>query len=371
MAAVSPTVRQRQLGMRLRAIRLEKNLTVETVAEELECSPSKISRMETASRRPNPRDVRDLCKFYELDEATSKELMDLAREAKEPGWWRQYADVGLDPYIGLEQDASVITSFAAFYVPALLQTGDYAEAIIKGIAPRMDSAVLKDRVEVRLRRQQLLSSDSPPRYRVLIDEAVLHRPTGGPDVMAAQVDKILDLTEEGKVTAQIVPFDAGAIASQDSNFVMLDFADSGLSSVVFIESLINNQILEKQADVERYREVIEHLRDTALTPRESRNRMIELRKAHGSVSRLRCRGIPSKHTFERIPMVMYPSASANLDWRWSRACEGGACIKVARDKDSVVFGNTTDPGGPTHSYSTAEWEQFVIGVKRGDFDGIV
>src|SRR5262249_14819463 len=147
VAAVGPTVRQRQLGMRLRAIRAEKNLRVEAVAEELEGSPSKINRLETASRRPNPRDVRDLCKFYELDEATSKELVDLAREAKEPGWWRQYADVGLDPYIGLEQDASAITSFAAFYVPALLQTGDYARAIIQGIAPRMDPAILEDRVK--------------------------------------------------------------------------------------------------------------------------------------------------------------------------------------------------------------------------------
>jgi transcriptional regulator with XRE-family HTH domain len=368
--AVSPTVRQRQLGMRLRAIRAQKSLSVEAVAAELECSPSKISRMETASRRPNPRDIRDLCKFYGLDEATSQELVDLAREAKEPGWWRQYADVGLDPYIGLEQDASAITSFAALYVPALLQTGDYAEAIIKGIAPRMDSAVLKDRVEVRLRRQQLLDRGSPPPYRVLIDEAVLHRPTGGAEVMVAQIDKILELTGEGKATAQIVPFAAGAIASQDSNFVLLEFGESGLSSVVFIESLINNQILEKPADVDRYREAIDHLRDSALTPRESRNRMIELRKAHGSASRLRFRGSPRKTPFERISMAMYPSAPANLDWRRPRACEGGACIMVARDKDSVVFGNTTDPGGPAYAYSTAEWQQFIIGVKRGDFDGI-
>jgi transcriptional regulator with XRE-family HTH domain len=278
--------------MRLRAIRGEKNLSVEAVAKELECSPSKISRLETATRRPNPRDVRDLCKFYGLDEATSEELMGLAREAKEPGWWRQYADVGLDPYIGLEQNASAITSFAAFYVPALLQTGDYARAIIKGIAPRMDPAVLKDRVEVRLRRQQLLDRSNPPRYRVLIDEAVLHRPTGGPEVMAAQIDKLLELTEEGKVTAQIVPFDVGAIASQDSNFVLLEFGEPDLSSVVFIESLLNNQILEKQADVDRYREAIEHLRDSALTTRESRNRMIQLRKSYDSANRLRCRSSP-------------------------------------------------------------------------------
>ena len=155
VVATGPTVRQRQLGMRLRAIRAEKNLSVDAVAKELECSPSKISRLETATRRPNPRDVRDLCRFYGLDDATSAELVELAREAKEPGWWKQYPDVGLAliPYIGLEQDASAITSFAAFYVQALPQTADYARAIIKGIAPRVDPEVLRDRVEIRLRRQ--------------------------------------------------------------------------------------------------------------------------------------------------------------------------------------------------------------------------
>lgn len=284
MAAVGPTVRQRQLGMRLRALRLQLGLGVESVAVELECSPSKISRLETAARRPNPRDVRDLCRVYELDEATSEELISLAREAKTPGWWKRYPDLGLEPYVGLEQDASAITTFETFYVPALLQTGDYAMAIIKAIAPRADVAVLKERVEVRLRRQELLDRDTPPRYQVLMDEAVLRRPVGGPEVMAAQIDKILELAEEGKVTAQIVPFDVGAIAAQDSNFVLLEFGDGVLSPVVFVDGLQSNQIFEKQAEVDRYREAIEHLRDSALTPRESRIRMAEMREPYASGS---------------------------------------------------------------------------------------
>lgn len=278
--AVSPTVRQRQLGMRLRAIRTQLGLNVEDVAAELMCSPSKISRLETATRSPNLRDIRDLCKVYDIDDATSEELMDLARKAKEPGWWSQYSDLRLYPYIGLEQDASAITSFATFYVPALLQTEEYARAIIKGIAPSIDPAVWQERVEVRLRRQELLDRERPPRYRVLVDEAVLHRPTGGPEVMGSQIDKILKLTEEGKVTVQIVPFEVGAIATQDSNFVLLEFAEPGLSSVVFVESLVSHQILEKQADVDRYKEAIEHLRDSALTPRESIFRMSEMRKSY-------------------------------------------------------------------------------------------
>ena len=213
--AVSPTVRQRQLGMRLRGIRIQLGLNLEDVATELICSPSKVSRLEIATRSPNLRDIRDLCRVYKIDEATTEELMDLARKAREPGWWDQYSDLRLDPYIGLEQDASAITSFATFYMPALLQTEEYARVIIKGIAPRMDPAVWQQRVEVRLRRQQLLGQDHPPRYRVLIDEAVvLHRPAA-PEIMADQIDKVLKLAEEGKVTAQIVPFEVGAIAMQD------------------------------------------------------------------------------------------------------------------------------------------------------------
>jgi transcriptional regulator with XRE-family HTH domain len=286
-ADASPTVRQRQLGMRLRAIRSEKKLSVEAVAKELDCSPSKISRLETATRRPNPRDVRDLCKFYGLVDDATAELVDLAREAKEQGWWKAFPDVGLAlvPYIGLEQDASSITSFAAFYVPALLQTADYARAIIKGIAPRMSPEVLKDRVEVRLRRQDILDRDSPPRYRVFMDESVLHRPTGGPKVMVAQIDKILELIEEGKLIAQIVPFDVGVLATQDSNFVLLEFDARDLLPVVFVESLQNSQILEKEVDVARYRESIDYLRDSALTARETKARFIQLREKYDSAGR--------------------------------------------------------------------------------------
>ena len=282
--AAGPTVRQRQLGMRLRAIRVEKGLSVEVVARELECSPSKISRLETATRRPNPRDVRDLCRFYGLDDAASEELVELAREAKEPGWWQQFPDVGLAmvPYIGLEPNASTITSFAAFYVPALLQTADYAQAIIKGIAPRMSPEVLRDRVEIRLRRQDILNRDHPPHYRVFIDESVLHRPTGGPKVMVAQIDRILELIEEHKVIAQIVPFDVGVLASQDSNFVLLEFEDRDLSPVVFVESLQNGQIMEREVDVKRYREAIDTLRDSALTTRETKARFVQMREKHES-----------------------------------------------------------------------------------------
>jgi transcriptional regulator with XRE-family HTH domain len=279
--ARSPTVRQRELGRQLRELRNKHGFTVEEVAEKLLCSPTKISRLETGARRPSLRDVRDLTEIYGLNEADSAWLMRLARAAREQAWWTQYLDLSLDPYLGMEQDAIAITSFTTFYIPALLQTENYTRAIISSIAPKMNPDILQQRVRVRMRRQQLLERDTRPRYRVLLDEAVLHRSIGAPAVMAAQLAKVLAAGKCDRVTIQLVPFETGAHVAQDSNFVLFEF-EEGLSPVVFVEGLVGNQYLEKQADITRYREAIEYLRDAALTPRHSLERIDDARKAYAS-----------------------------------------------------------------------------------------
>ena len=271
-----PTVRQRDLGARLRALRLALNLTVEEVAERLLCSPTKISRLETATRLPVLRDVRDLCTLYGVDEAKADQLMEMARKAREPGWWAKYEDLDM-PYIGLEQDAASITSYTMYYVPALLQTEEYTRAIIKGIAPKIDTKILEDRIEARMHRQKLLEKDEPPRYRVLMDESVLCRPIGGRAVMREQLDRVLDVGQRGKAAIQIIPFEIGAHAAQDSNFILLDFDNVGLPPIAFVEGLAAHQYLERKEDIDRYRETIEYLRDSALSPRESKQRIIEAR----------------------------------------------------------------------------------------------
>jgi transcriptional regulator with XRE-family HTH domain len=276
VTATSPTLRQRELGTRLRQLRTRLGLTVEKVGDELMCSATKISRIETGHRRPSLRDVRDLCKLYDVSDSDTDELMDLARMAREPGWWSQYGDLNLDPYIGLEQDASSITCFSSYYVPALLQTEAYARAIIKAIARKIDPEIHEQRVEVRLRRQQRLEQDNRPRYRALLDEAVLRRRVGGPAVMADQLGKILKLEREGKATVQVIPFEVGAHASQDSNFVFLEFQEA--SPVVFVELLSTNLYQERISDLDRYREAVDYLRDEALSPRDSVALIAEVQK---------------------------------------------------------------------------------------------
>jgi transcriptional regulator with XRE-family HTH domain len=280
----SPTIRQRELGKRLRELRNQHGLSIEDVSGRLLCSATKISRLETGARRPSVRDVRDLCDVYQVDEPTTAELMNLAKGAREQVWWTQYEDLQLDPYLGLETEAREITSFTTFYFPALLQTEEYTRAVITTIAPKMDRDIFRQRVEVRMRRQAVLDIDDPPRYRVLLDEAVLHRRVGGSGVMVAQLDKVLEAAQTGKATIQIIPFGVGVPAVQDSNFVLLEFDEGSPSTpIVFVEGLTGNQYFERAVYIARYREAIDYLRDSALSSRDSVQYMIEMReKAYGA-----------------------------------------------------------------------------------------
>ena len=280
MSGTSPVARQRELGTRLRALRNERGMTVEEVAAELLCSTTKISRLETAARRPSLRDVRDLCVLYGLDQQMSRELMSLAREARESGWWTEYADLGLDPLIGLEQEATSITCYSMYYMPGLLQTEEYAELIIKTVAPKMDPHVVRQRTTARMRRQEVLGV-SGPLYSVLLDEMVFRRGVGTPSLMADQVGKILQVVHHDRITVQVIPFKAGAYAAADSYFVLLEFEDeSNLWPVVYIEGLTDNQYLQRGSDIARYRETVDYLRDRALDPNGSIEFMENVRKEY-------------------------------------------------------------------------------------------
>lgn len=278
MTGGSPTARQRELGTRLRGLRNERGMTVEEVAERLLCSATKISRLETGARRPSLRDVRDLCALYELDGSTTKEFMSLAREAREPAWWTEYDNLDLDPLIGLEQEAVAITCYSINYIPGLLQTHDYAHGIISTVAPKMDPQVVQQRTEARLRRQQLLDDDARPLYHVILDEAVMHRGVGAPEIMAAQLNKIIEAAQAGRAVVQIIPFSAGAYAAADGYFVLLEFEeDSNLWPVVYIEGLAGNQYLQRREEIARYRETIEYLRGRAMSPDDSVALLIKMR----------------------------------------------------------------------------------------------
>lgn len=265
----SPTVRRRELGALLRALRLEKGLTVEHAAERLLFSMSKLSRIETGHGAATLRDIRDLCDLYEVtDEAERDHLMALAREGKRTGWWQSYDLDYFATYVGLEADAAAIKSYQSAIVPGLLQTPSYARAMHEAGVPKFTPERINELIEVRLTRQRLLVQDPPTRLEVVLDEAVLHRLVGGPSVMCEQIDRLIVLSRRPNVTMQIIPYALGAHPAMDSTFNILEFTGS-VTSVVYVEGLVGWIYVERPPDVQRYQEVFKHLRNVALNPKES------------------------------------------------------------------------------------------------------
>jgi transcriptional regulator with XRE-family HTH domain len=285
VAERSPTLRRRELASRLRELRKQAGLTVDDVAQELLCSPPKISRIETGTRSASLRDVRDLCRLYRVSDAEQARLMTIAREARQQGWWNKFDDLAIDSLIGLEIEARRINSHHAAVVPWAFQTEQYARAVIKGILPRIDDSILDERATARMMRQELLRSPQPPYLWSLIDESVLRRAVGGDRVMREQLSKILELAATPNVTMQVVPFEAGAQPGLDNTFTLLEFDSSAQSPVVFIENLAGNLYLEREAEIKRYQEVLEHLRACALSPANSVKFVDEIRKALEELSR--------------------------------------------------------------------------------------
>ena len=206
----------------LRALRTEKGLTVEQVAERLLCSPSKVSRMETGHGVATPRDIRDLCGLYEVtDQSERDRMMTLAAESKQQAWWQSY-ELSYETYVGLEAEAMVISAFQSSAVHGLLHTADYARAGHEAAMPRLDPHQIDLQIEAKLIRQRILTQANPPSFAVVLDEAVLHRMVGGRQIMAAQLARIMDVAPLPNVKVQVLPYEQGAHPAMESNFTILE-----------------------------------------------------------------------------------------------------------------------------------------------------
>lgn len=276
----SPTLRRRELGGRLRALRLEQGLTVEQVAEMLLCSPSKVSRMETGQRGATPRDIRDLSGIYGvIDETQVAYMMRLAREGKQQGWWQSFSvPLKYTNYVGFEQEATSLAIFHSSVVPGLLQSPDYTRALHKNAIPRLDDLAIEERVRERKTRQEVLDRDNPPQLDIVIDEAVLRRPIGGHSAMREQLDRLLKECERSALTLQVMAYEAGAHPALESNFTILEFADQ--APVIYVEGLAGHMYLERQDELHEYRLVFERLRGMALSPQDSARLVAKIRDGY-------------------------------------------------------------------------------------------
>jgi transcriptional regulator with XRE-family HTH domain len=253
--AGGPTVRRMQLGARLRRLREAKGISREAAGYTIRASESKISRMETGRVGFKPRDIADLLTLYEVGDAEREVLTALAQEANSPGWWHPYGDLlatWFQYYLDLEAAATLIRCYEVQFVPGLLQTEEYARAVIRLGYGDEDPVEVDRRVRVRMVRKQLLDRPEPPRLWAVVDEAVLRRPIGGPGVMRRQVEALRQACTHPAVWLQVLPFRAGGHAAAGGAFTILRFAEAELTDVVYLEHLTSALYLDKREDVEKY-----------------------------------------------------------------------------------------------------------------------
>jgi len=265
----SPTIRRRRLGVELRRHREEAGVTIDMVADRLGCSTSKVSRIETGHTSATPSDVQHILDIYGVDTSIKAELVQIAREARQKGWWHPYSTVLTGAYVGLETAARSIRAYEQQVVPGLLQSEEYAIALIRGARQDYPDQEIEQRVRVRMQRQALLIQDDPIDLWVVLDEAVLSRPVGGEPVMLDQLKKLIETARLPNVTLQILPFAAGAHAGMDGSFVILEFEEEGDADVVFIDNATGGLFLEKAEELSKYVSIFDIVRASALPPEES------------------------------------------------------------------------------------------------------
>ncbi|MFJ9060282.1 helix-turn-helix domain-containing protein [Streptomyces sp. NPDC102409] len=283
-AEASPTALRLVLGAQLRRMRGEAGITPDVAADRIRCSTAKISRMETGHSPCKERDAADLLALYGVtDDARTAEFIDLVRRSGRRGWWRHYADVlpdWFEPLVGLEEAAASIRTYEGHYVPGLLQTADYAHAVVRSGHSLESEEITQRRVELRVRRQELLHRPDAPKLWVLLDEAVLMRPTGGTRVMGDQLAHLLEMTELPHVIVQVAPFEVTAHTSPGNAITYLRFAMEGLPDVAYIEHLTNATSVNKQESTDEYRWILDSLSAQSPSPVESRGMLREALKRY-------------------------------------------------------------------------------------------
>lgn len=280
MVASGPAGPRRRLGAELRRLRTGKGLHLDEVAGQLRCSTSKISRLETGKGIPKAADVRALIRIYDVTgDAERAMLLRLVQESRTEGWWASYTDGvaperffldGPDRYTALETDATGLRSFDYGILHGLLQTPDYARAVLSLQLPHHTCHEIDQLVELRERRQEALRRPHPLRLTAVIDESGLVRTVGGPDVMAGQMRHLLELMEFPNVIVRVLPFASGLLRAHLGHFMILEIPAALGSDIVYVEGHAGATLLELESDVDLYADVFADALDRSLEPGASR-----------------------------------------------------------------------------------------------------
>ena len=270
-----PTALRIMLGVHLRRLREDAGITRTDAGWAIRGSESKISRLELGRVGFKVRDVDDLLTLYKLDDVEERErLLNLAREANNPGWWQRYDDLTpnwFHSYLGLEMAADLVRTFELQFVPGLLQTPEYARAVVQ--LGRQDKPLLRSEqerlVSLRIGRQQVLTRQRPARLWAVIDESVLRRPIGSPAILKAQLEYLIEASRRHNVTLQIIPFEQGGYTATGGAFTLLRFNDADLPDIVYIEHLTSAVYLDKREELDAYVVTMDAVSISAAQPRQT------------------------------------------------------------------------------------------------------
>jgi len=272
MTDSSPTIRRRYLAAELSKARKAAGITAAQAAEQLGCAQSKISRMEAGVSPASVADVRMLLDFYGVPVLQADRLLTVCREARLRGWWHDYRDLVSDPqvtYVGLEDAASAVRTFETTYIPGLLQTQEYARAVIKSGSPPPNEEQVERLVGLRMNRQAILRRNPPTRLWAVIDEAAIRRVVGSDEIMYSQLLHLAEAAAIPHVDIQILPFSAGAYSAMSGAFTILQYPEEGYDDSAYLRTLAGDIYVEELYDLDRFSRIFSDLTAAALSQRET------------------------------------------------------------------------------------------------------
>jgi transcriptional regulator with XRE-family HTH domain len=269
----TPTLRLRRLAAELRRLRADAGLTREEVSSRTGINEATLYRLEVAKARPQARTLIALLDLYGVTEPNQRtQLQALAKQSDERSWLQSFPPElpeAYATYIAFEGEASTLLNYECLYVPGLLQTEAYARAALSRGMPTATKDEIARQLEARMSRQAVLTREPPLRLWAIVDEAALHRPVGGTNVMADQLQRLTESADLPQVTLQALPYAVGGHPGMPGSFAILQFADDGAGDVVYIETQASTLFLESSLDLARFTGIFEHLRALALPPDES------------------------------------------------------------------------------------------------------
>lgn len=270
--AWTATVRQIVLGRRLEELRRASGLTPQQAADKLRVTHTTIRRIEKAQVAVKHLQAQALLELYGCSPQETRDFLARVEDARKPGWWHHFRDVLPDwfrAYVSMEESASLIRTFEPHHVTGLLQTEDYATAVLHGLAPHAPAAGHQRKVALRMERQDILTGDDPPRLWTVMDETALRRPVGNRDVMRRQIEHLVEAQQRPNITIQVIPFSAGLHPGQGGPYTYFCPRVPELPDIVYTQSLTTASYTEDPPDVATYLEALDRMCTQALPPADT------------------------------------------------------------------------------------------------------